>query len=617
MADATRGKIPILLLKTKSAPTDAYEEFFSSFDDGRYKPVFVPVLAHRFQQDALDQVRNYITGQGFVPGVDGGLQKYGALIFTSQRAVEAFTQVVEDIRSVSSYSLDELLPESIPLYAVGPATARGLRALKLPCPILGEETGNGDALSSFILEHYNSLHLGSTKPAILFLVGDKRRDIIPKTLQSDSLPPERRSEVDELVTYDTGEMQSFKSDFSALWAKNRDSGAGRQWVVVFSPTGCRAMLESLDLLDRETGQAKTDTAPRDILIATIGPTTRDYLNREFAFLPDVCAETPTPEGVGNGIEMRRRQLEQRESPRTLRRQIRKAEEKLSERSKRPLKRTITGDEGKHVTASVEMTEDSVNSKDPGEEDSEYVTDGGVSETEVQNEGIDNPEKPSNEASKGGANGNGVVEETSSREKKTASNIIEKEFIYFFTLNRVGIEQAQSVGNLQRTYFVLRPLPAGVKLGDGALPDLKNNRLFALPKKVLPRSRSDQFMAFVKKAKTTIQGLKGIFFPRLRGVYDLKRTEYRTIHLVYATIIPSKLGEVQQDLDVRARGSFIISKAVEPTMKDKKHQKETPTEEIEQLKHEDGLRTQNLHGDDSVFDNLQINKKDYPQVPTTW
>ena len=63
-------------------------------------------------------------------------------------------------------------------------------------------------------------------------------------------------------------------------------------------------LESLGLLDAETGKAKarcTAADQRDILIATIGPTTRDYLRQEFGFTPDVCADKPSPEGIAEGI----------------------------------------------------------------------------------------------------------------------------------------------------------------------------------------------------------------------------------------------------------------------------------------------------------------------------
>lgn len=300
MAEPARGKTPILLLKTKSVPTDTYEELFLTYDNQGYAPVFVPVLEHRFKPDALNTVRQHILNRGLVPTLQNGLATYGALIFTSQRAVEAFNEVVEDIRKERT-SVDDLLPESLPLYVVGPATARGLRALNLRCPILGEETGNGEALAGFILEHYNSLYPGIPNPPILFMVGDKRRDIIPRTLQSEQLPSDRSARVDELVIYETGEMRSFKSNFTDIWQANAVSGRKCQWIVVFSPTGCQAMLESLGLLDVETGKAKKIASGRDVLILTIGPTTRDYLMNEFDFVPDVVAEKPSPEGIAEGI----------------------------------------------------------------------------------------------------------------------------------------------------------------------------------------------------------------------------------------------------------------------------------------------------------------------------
>ncbi|KAI8939012.1 hypothetical protein NX059_004855 [Plenodomus lindquistii] len=301
MAEHSRGKVPILLLKTKSAPTDTYEELFSTLDNHRYEPVFVPVLEHRFKRDALDLVQHHVTSRGLVPASQQGLATYGALIFTSQRAVEAFAEIVEGIRADGNFTIDQVLPPTLPLYVVGPATARGLKSLKLPCPVLGEETGNGEALAAFILEHYNSMYTDIDKPPILFLVGDKRRDIIPKTLQSEELAPQKRSKVDELVIYETGEMQSFKANFSSIWRDNAVRGAQRQWIVVFSPTGCQAMLESLDLLDPHSKRAKPIADQRDIFIATIGPTTRDYLVKEFNFTPDVCAERPSPEGIAEGI----------------------------------------------------------------------------------------------------------------------------------------------------------------------------------------------------------------------------------------------------------------------------------------------------------------------------
>lgn len=302
MADPSErgaGGIPLLLLKTKSAPTDAYEEFFTALDDGKYDPVFVPVLEHKFKPDALDQIRKHIVNRSF----SGKRPGYGAMIFTSQRAVEAYARIVEDIRLEQPGLFEACVPKHTPMYVVGPATARGLKSLHLHCPVLGEDTGNGQALAAFIMEHYNKLYDGTNKPRLLFLVGEKRRDVIPRTLQSLGLPSERRAVVDELEIYETGEMQSFKSNFASIWQNNRRAGKRQQWVVVFSPTGCRAMLETLELLDPQTGKAKaTRHDPyKETLIATIGPTTRDYLMEEFAFSPNVCAPTPSAEGIAEGI----------------------------------------------------------------------------------------------------------------------------------------------------------------------------------------------------------------------------------------------------------------------------------------------------------------------------
>ena len=311
--------IPVLLLKTKSSPTDGYEEQFAAFKGRRYIPDFIPVLEHKFRDDTLKDIRELIIHKAFAASSDAtGSTNYGGIIFTSQRAVEAFTIVIEDLRKDSSLSND-LLPASRFFYVVGPATARGLNSLQLECPIVGEESGNGDALAQFILSHYNEHHPSDStqqKPGLLFLVGEQRRDIIPKTLQSDALYSKQRTRVDELVVYETEEMESFHSSFAETWIQNIRSGHLEQWVVIFSPTGCQALLEIWGLIDPETGRVKTDnkrvqdrrssiSAPEHqprTYIATIGPTTKDFLVREFGFEPDIVSPNPSPKGLLEGIE---------------------------------------------------------------------------------------------------------------------------------------------------------------------------------------------------------------------------------------------------------------------------------------------------------------------------
>lgn len=135
------------------------------------------------------------------------------------------------------------------------------------------------------------------------MVGEQRRDIIPNTLMNPELGEDRRIQVDELEVYGTKVMESFEQNFTKILQDT--IAVPDRWVVVFSPTGCEAMLRALDMLDPKTGRVKTDKSPQtrgNIYIATIGPTTRDYLKTNFGYEPDVCAEAPSPKGIEDGIK---------------------------------------------------------------------------------------------------------------------------------------------------------------------------------------------------------------------------------------------------------------------------------------------------------------------------
>ncbi|KAL1999247.1 hypothetical protein VTN02DRAFT_4820 [Thermoascus thermophilus] len=204
-----------------------------------------------------------------------------------------------------------------------------------------------------ILEHYNGLYHrrststtgektdDSSKPPLLFLVGEQRRDVIPKTLMSECLSVRDRIRVDELVVYETGVMASFEDDFRAAVAAGKGyldvvaAGAAADdddddeekvmWTVVFSPTGCDAMLRVLNSQLSSSGSGSGEQEEEDKekkkkkkkkwFIATIGPTTRDHLRSKYGVEADVCAEKPSPEGVGEGIKTfmeRRRRKDERD-----------------------------------------------------------------------------------------------------------------------------------------------------------------------------------------------------------------------------------------------------------------------------------------------------------------
>lgn len=272
----------------------------------------------------------------------------------------------------------------------------------------------------------------------------------------------------------------------------------------------------------------------------------------------------------------------------------------------------------------------------------------------------------------------AVEEDKKREEAMPSNILEKGVIYFFTRGRVGTNDPDSVQDLARSYFVLRPLPAGAKLTDGAIQDSKNARLVALPKKVWPKSGKDRFMVFIEKAETSMEILRDEFFqgseystkttgtrhtpdvtPIGEGVYAMTSTGggQGTTHLAYMLTIPTEVGEVQKDVGLAEKGSFILSvknpkssapanaqlngaeypeeiieefrgrgwmpvqpkhlnydnasmlligenfdtsSNLDPTAKDEKNDaKETPQEELEKLENEDELRVEHLKGKLSI------------------
>jgi uroporphyrinogen-III synthase len=94
MTGTDGDSLPLFLLKTKSSPNDGYEEQFAAAKEGiSFEPIFVPVLEHQLLEIGLTKVREFLENKSI--GREA-TSKYGGLIFTSQRAVEAFAKVVEE-----------------------------------------------------------------------------------------------------------------------------------------------------------------------------------------------------------------------------------------------------------------------------------------------------------------------------------------------------------------------------------------------------------------------------------------------------------------------------------------------------------------------------------------
>lgn len=157
-----------------------------------------------------------------------------------------------------------------------------------------------------------------------------------------------------------------------------------------------------------------------------------------------------------------------------------------------------------------------------------------------------------------------------------SNILEKGIINFFCRGRVEIDHPKELDDIARSYMILRPIPHDTNIDDKPLTNAVRARLLALPKKTLPKSGEDRFMAFVEKGDSTYDELAKEFLesktyttktagerhqpkatPVGEGVYAITATERET-HLAYITTLPEQLGQVQKTLGVKSSGSFIIS-----------------------------------------------------------
>ncbi|KAJ5153103.1 uncharacterized protein N7482_009581 [Penicillium canariense] len=170
-----------------------------------------------------------------------------------------------------------------------------------------------------------------------------------------------------------------------------------------------------------------------------------------------------------------------------------------------------------------------------------------------------------------------IRKSEEREDIVPSNILEKGIIYFFYRPRVNVEEPEGVGDVARSFFVLRPAPLGAELDSDQGPVDKDAqcRLLMLPKKKFPTSPKERDMGFVEKAKQSMKDLQENFIagstyqtatrgertieearPYAEGVYAITSTK-RASHLAYVLTIPSDIGEIQENFGLHQRGSWIV------------------------------------------------------------
>lgn len=210
------------------------------------------------------------------------------------------------------------------------------------CWVEGSEAGTGEALARIILPSLRARHHhgtgeqargatgqtstptsigdgngneeGDGRQKVVFLTGETRRDVVPRVLREGGVA------VEEVVVYETRVDDGLEAEVrrSLRETEGLAQTSGVRWVVIFSGQGAKEMLRGLAWLN-EGGRAKgeeeggegeeggkggicKDTSRRSTFVASIGPTTADYLKTELGLQVDVCAEKPTGEALREGIE---------------------------------------------------------------------------------------------------------------------------------------------------------------------------------------------------------------------------------------------------------------------------------------------------------------------------
>ncbi|SCU78304.1 LAMI_0A04170g1_1 [Lachancea mirantina] len=254
----------VILLKNKTIPIDHYDTIFRT---GGYEPVFLPLIQHTH---VSEEILYLLQDEAY-------LKKLDIIIITSQRAVECLNESV--IPQLDKCSTETLFNKT--LYTVGPATQNFLVRSGFKRVHGGASTGNGSALADLLISDLYKSNLDPKSCKVLFLVGETRRDIIPKKLNKEGI------EVEEIVTYKTETLLDnvirFKKEFESI-----------DWVAFFSPQGTEGIVEYL----RSKGNPS---------VASIGPTTETYLQSK-GLKPTVVSEKPDATSLLSSINEARKKM---------------------------------------------------------------------------------------------------------------------------------------------------------------------------------------------------------------------------------------------------------------------------------------------------------------------
>ena len=146
------------------------------------------------------------------------VERYSGLLVTSPRSALAVTTAVNGLDAEHQRLVLTAL-QSVSVFSVGAATSRELLSLGVVCK--GDAAGSADALAAS-LHRDGGLPATCTEKPMVFLCGNKRRDVLPDSFRSRGLP------LEELIVYETCAVANVALPVECQVP---------QWIVFFSPSG--------------------------------------------------------------------------------------------------------------------------------------------------------------------------------------------------------------------------------------------------------------------------------------------------------------------------------------------------------------------------------------------
>lgn len=264
--------IPLILLKERrdeNGEADPYSAIFRKAEG--FNIFHLPVLEYQLRN--LDLLR-----QAFEKG------SYSGLIFTSQRAVEAWNAVTRE----SALTQPTATPWcDVQHYVVGELTEKALKSASTTHSppsrnVLGANSGNGSNLADFIGQNHPRTGL-----PLLYLIGDKTKDTIAKKLALADIG------LEELQVYETKTRSVFEEEFRATVHTAVSSQPQKMWLAFFSPSGINASMPIIKDLEKSNGHL--------LRLACIGSVTSDHLKAAYNRTADAVAASPNPESLLQAI----------------------------------------------------------------------------------------------------------------------------------------------------------------------------------------------------------------------------------------------------------------------------------------------------------------------------